>query len=240
MATMEERKNNYEEIEKELGLDQEDNNEQLDDENDYSDDDEGWDDDDDDLPVTGARAAPSGNASSVASASARATNQEQLFAKVQSRINLEPLAERSAVEKSVTKQERKEDELRHACSFTMVSHADCRVREKEKSDRATSELVLDPRTRMILFKLLNRGFLDSIHGCVSTGKEANVYHGIRNDGSELAVKIYKTSILVRKFVTSRMHAGLTAGRRCSRTETATLRVSSASGAAIASTIRERW
>lgn len=50
---------------------------------------------------------------------------------------------------------------------------------------------------MILFKLLNRGFLDSIHGCVSTGKEANVYHGVRNDGSELAVKIYKTSILVR-------------------------------------------
>ncbi|KDD73464.1 RIO1 family protein [Helicosporidium sp. ATCC 50920] len=29
---------------------------------------------------------------------------------------------------------------------------------------------------MVLFKMLNRGVFDAIHGCVSTGKEANVYH----------------------------------------------------------------
>lgn len=47
---------------------------------------------------------------------------------------------------------------------------------KDKADRATIEQVMDPRTRMILFKLLSRGFIAEINGCISTGKEANVYH----------------------------------------------------------------
>lgn len=34
--------------------------------------------------------------------------------------------------------------------------------------------------------------------CVSTGKEANVYHAAAADKSEMAIKIYKTSILVFK------------------------------------------
>lgn len=68
---------------------------------------------------------------------------------------------------------------------------------KDKSDRATSEQVLDPRTRMILFKLLNNNVLTSIDGCISTGKEANVYYACSNNGA-VAVKIYKTSILVFK------------------------------------------
>ena len=37
-----------------------------------------------------------------------------------------------------------------------------------------------------------------INGCVSTGKEANVYHASAPGGAELAVKVYKTSILVFK------------------------------------------
>jgi len=41
----------------------------------------------------------------------------------------------------------------------------------DKSSRATTENVLDPRTRMILFKILNRGIIDELNGCVSTGKE---------------------------------------------------------------------
>lgn len=48
----------------------------------------------------------------------------------------------------------------------------------EKSDRATSEQVLDPRTRMILLQLLNRNILSEINGVISTGKEANVYHAL--------------------------------------------------------------
>jgi len=74
-----------------------------------------------------------------------------------------------------------------------------------RDDRATSEQVMDPRTRLILFRLLSKGFLKEIDGCVSTGKEANVYYAqgsCGNSGSEesmdYAIKIYKTSILVFK------------------------------------------
>lgn len=75
------------------------------------------------------------------------------------------------------------------------------ARHTGRDDRATSEQVMDPRTRLILFKLLSRGTLESIDGCLSTGKEANVYFARRaaeDDEccSELAVKVYKTSILV--------------------------------------------
>lgn len=74
-----------------------------------------------------------------------------------------------------------------------------RVRVRDKHDRATAEQVMDPRTRMILFKLLNRGLIQEINGCISTGKEANVYHAVSKNGAdEYAIKIYKTSILVFK------------------------------------------
>jgi len=73
-----------------------------------------------------------------------------------------------------------------------------RLRVRDKKDRATAEQVMDPRTRMILFKLMNRGFITQINGCISTGKEANVYHATGKDDTQLALKIYKTSILVFK------------------------------------------
>ncbi|GAA5902942.1 protein kinase RIO1 [Sporobolomyces salmoneus] len=69
---------------------------------------------------------------------------------------------------------------------------------KDKSDRATNEQVLDPRTRLIIFKMLGRGLIERVDGCVSTGKEANVYHAVSPEGKHLALKIYKTSILVFK------------------------------------------
>jgi len=74
---------------------------------------------------------------------------------------------------------------------------DDKVRVKGKEDRATCEQVMDPRTRMILFKMINTEVLSEINGCISTGKEANVYHANSKDG-DLAIKIYKTSILVFK------------------------------------------
>ena len=72
-----------------------------------------------------------------------------------------------------------------------------RYRRKDKADRATTEQVLDPRTRMILFKLLSRNIISEINGCVSTGKEANVYYATSKE-CECALKVYKTSILVFK------------------------------------------
>ena len=50
----------------------------------------------------------------------------------------------------------------------------------------------------VLFKMLNSGVFSEINGCISTGKEANVYHACTSDGTDLAIKVYKTSILVFK------------------------------------------
>lgn len=75
---------------------------------------------------------------------------------------------------------------------------DNRFRDKDKSNRATAEQVMDPRTRMILFKMLRRGVMDEINGCISTGKEANVYYATTKSGEDRAIKVYKTSILVFK------------------------------------------
>jgi len=79
---------------------------------------------------------------------------------------------------------------------------------KDKSDRATSEQVLDPRTRMILLQMINRGIVSEVNGCLSTGKEANVYGALSIPAPDKtnpdpvpfhrAIKVYKTSILVFK------------------------------------------
>lgn len=70
---------------------------------------------------------------------------------------------------------------------------------KDKADRATVENVLDPRTIGFIVKLIKKGTITKINGCLSTGKEANVYHAVNETtGKEYAVKIYKTSILVFK------------------------------------------
>ncbi|KIO33433.1 hypothetical protein M407DRAFT_233075 [Tulasnella calospora MUT 4182] len=69
---------------------------------------------------------------------------------------------------------------------------------KDKADRATTEQVLDPRTRLILYKMIGRGVIFEVNGCISTGKEANVYHALSPEQAHIALKIYKTSILVFK------------------------------------------
>ncbi|VFQ87516.1 unnamed protein product [Cuscuta campestris] len=95
-------------------------------------------------------------------------------------------------------------------SFSMSNSVKTEIRESvremaigktktsDKADRATVEQAIDPRTRMVLFKMLNRNVFNDINGCISTGKEANVYHATKSDGQELAIKVYKTSVLVFK------------------------------------------
>ncbi|KAE8153774.1 RIO1 family-domain-containing protein [Aspergillus avenaceus] len=78
------------------------------------------------------------------------------------------------------------------------------VSTTDRADRATSEQVLDPRTRMLLLQMINRNVVSEIHGCLSTGKEANVYYSLLYPDEEdaapvhRAIKVYKTSILVFK------------------------------------------
>ena len=42
---------------------------------------------------------------------------------------------------------------------------------------------------MIVFKLLSRNFISEINGCISTGKEANVYHATTRQGEHRAIKV---------------------------------------------------
>ena len=63
-------------------------------------------------------------------------------------------------------------------SITQMQHLESSKKKSHtgRDDRATVEQCLDPRTRLILFRMLSNGFLELIDGCLSTGKEANVYY----------------------------------------------------------------
>ncbi|KAI9797924.1 MAG: protein kinase rio1 [Candelina submexicana] len=98
---------------------------------------------------------------------------------------------------------------RHAAKIKLDERQDGARSERtaDKSDRATSEQVLDPKTRMLLLQMINRNIIAEVNGCVSTGKEANVYHAVSKPPEEgfetvlplhRAIKVYKTSILVFK------------------------------------------
>ncbi|KAG6000304.1 hypothetical protein E4U21_005612 [Claviceps maximensis] len=92
---------------------------------------------------------------------------------------------------------------KHAAKIRLDSVKQGEDKDKDKADRATSEQVLDQRTRMILLQMINRGFVSEVHGAISTGKEANVYGAVlvdetTGDAIQKAIKIYKTAILVFK------------------------------------------
>jgi len=95
---------------------------------------------------------------------------------------------------------------------THINHATMNsvVRGEKKADKprtlgltkdstATVDSVLDPRTILVLTKFIKSGILNQIFGCISTGKEANVYYAHHmNENNQLedrAVKVYKTTIL---------------------------------------------
>ncbi|KAI6092524.1 Serine/threonine-protein kinase Rio1 [Hypoxylon rubiginosum] len=89
---------------------------------------------------------------------------------------------------------------KHAGKIRLDDVKENQDREKDKADRATSEQVLDQRTRMILYQMINRGVVSEVHGAISTGKEANVYGAVaypdlHGAAVQRAVKVYKTAIL---------------------------------------------
>uniref|UniRef100_UPI00398E9DBF serine/threonine-protein kinase RIO3 n=1 Tax=Pristiophorus japonicus TaxID=55135 RepID=UPI00398E9DBF len=70
----------------------------------------------------------------------------------------------------------------------------------EKKEHSTSDQAVDAKTRLLLYKMVNAGILESINGCISTGKESVVLHA--NGGSinekmvptECAIKVFKTTL----------------------------------------------
>jgi RIO kinase 1 len=51
--------------------------------------------------------------------------------------------------------------------------------------------VFDRSTLLTLYALISQGHIDEVNGAVSTGKEANVFHGLDQERNEIAIKIYR-------------------------------------------------
>ena len=58
------------------------------------------------------------------------------------------------------------------------------------------EQVLDPKTRLMLYKLVNGEVLEAVNGCISTGKEACVFHA--NGGRFVKLILIITRTFSRK------------------------------------------
>jgi len=138
--------------------------EEEEEEEEYDDDDD-WDWDDGVGKLTkgyilNARSNPQANRQTSNCNSAKmSTPADKVLRKFENKINLDKLNVTDSVINKVTEKSRQKE-------------ADM-YRIKDKADRATVEQVLDPRTRMILFKMLTRGIISEINGCISTGKEVS-------------------------------------------------------------------
>ena len=98
----------------------------------------------------------------------------------------------------------------HLKSFSMAEQKRS-ARLHDKHEKATSDMALDPRSRLLLHRMIDNGILEAVHGAISTGKEAVILHaegGKMNDGGgggdggvqevlvpkECAVKVFKTTL----------------------------------------------
>lgn len=76
------------------------------------------------------------------------------------------------------------------------------ARLHEKKEHSTAEQAVDPRTRLLMYKMVNAGVLENINGCISTGKESVVFHadgGRMEEGEqpvpdEVVLKVFKTTL----------------------------------------------
>jgi len=67
------------------------------------------------------------------------------------------------------------------------------MKEKRSEEMESLEEVFDRSTLMIVYKMLNRGYLNSIHGVVRSGKEARIYWGHGKRNRPIAIKIFLTT-----------------------------------------------
>jgi RIO kinase 1 len=66
-----------------------------------------------------------------------------------------------------------------------------RKRLKDADQFKVEQSVFDDATFAALYKLVQDGHVDAFGGPISTGKEANVYEALGEDGRDVAVKIYR-------------------------------------------------
>ena len=74
------------------------------------------------------------------------------------------------------------------------------ARLNDKQEKSTSTMAFDPRSRLLLFRMVDNNILDRINGVISTGKEAVILHaeGGHNEEvvvpTECAIKVFKTTL----------------------------------------------
>jgi hypothetical protein len=91
-------------------------------------------------------------------------------------------------------------ETKSSDSASMKRHVWVGVQADVQKEKATHALALDATTRLMLYKLVNSGTIDEVHGCLSTGKESVVFHGTYRPQPddpdcvprECAIKVFKT------------------------------------------------
>ncbi len=67
------------------------------------------------------------------------------------------------------------------------------MREKRSEEMESLEEVFDRSTLMIVYRLLNRGYIKNINGVVRSGKEARIYWGMGRRHKLVAIKIFLTT-----------------------------------------------
>ncbi len=96
---------------------------------------------------------------------------------------------------------RREEEYDDILSqFEKAEEDEDKKKRKDSDELKVVEGVIDPPTLKILYNLLNRGIIDSIHGVISAGKEANVYRGQKIDDTFVAIKIYRMTTAQKEYM----------------------------------------
>jgi RIO kinase 1 len=67
------------------------------------------------------------------------------------------------------------------------------MREKRSEEMESLEEVFDRSTLMVVYRLLNRGYIKNINGVVRSGKESRLYWGVGRRGRLVAIKIFLTT-----------------------------------------------
>lgn len=96
---------------------------------------------------------------------------------------------------------RREEEYEDILSrFEKAEEDEDKKKKKDSDELKVVEGVIDPPTLKVLYDLLNRGIIDSVHGVISAGKEANVYRGQKRNGTYVAIKIYRMTTAQREYM----------------------------------------
>ena len=67
------------------------------------------------------------------------------------------------------------------------------MREKRSEEMESLEEVFDRSTLMIVYRLLNHGYIKNINGVVRSGKESRLYWGVGRRNKPVAIKIFLTT-----------------------------------------------